>query len=188
METLEQFKEKQAKELQKKIKELGILEELGPIPGLTPRFVHGELYGFRHIVFNLVSLPNFLIWAQGHALGIYAVENQYRGFYPEIPDTPDFNGAEKVASGKLVISFTTLDGKAELKVFYRKYRITFEIPGMYKLRPWAQSNGNGKVVGWTKSGNGQRQYLRLSEDRTWATQETLLTWEQFDAYHTPNPL
>lgn len=187
METLEQFIKNQEEALEKKKAELAEFEKLGDIPGLTPWLIHGVLYGTRHIAFKLVDMPAFLTWAEENARDVYAVEGGYKGFYPHIPQTREYQGAHIAAVGKVVVTYSSIMHRHVVNVFHETFRISFEAPsGLLKgLAPIARWRSNHKMAkaGWFKPGGDvARQYLRVGTDSTSADLETLLTWEQFHAH------
>lgn len=186
METLEQFKAKQAQELAEFEAKLAKLEELGPIPGLEPYLVHGKLYGIQHIAFKLLDLPQFLAWAKENARDVYAVEGRYKGFHPTIPSTRDYADASIKATGKVVVTYSSIMNRHQVLVYHKDFRISFDAGHIFKnLAPLARWRSNHEMAraDWSNPGGDvTRQYLRIGTDDRSADLETLLTWEQFDAH------
>ena len=186
METLEEFIKKQEKELQKRREELAKLEELGPIPGLSPWLIHGKLYGIQHIAFKLESWEEFLPWAQANVEDIFAVEGFYKGFYPQIPVTRDYLDATIKTQGKIVVDYSTIMRRHGVRVFYKGYKLSFEVPDkklFRNLKPNPRFTGfrEEKIESWSKPTVAvQRMYLRVGEDKQSADLECLLDWTQFE--------
>ena len=191
METVEQFKAKQAAELQKKIDELAELERLGDVPGLTPWLVHSRLYGIRHIGFKLVDLDAFLAWAREHCDPIYAIEGQYRIFYPHKPDTRDYAGAQIKGEGQVKVAYSSILRRHECSVFKGEFRISFELPArrVKELLPVARYagysdryTGQRRIEGWSKPGGSIKQYLRVGVDKQSSDLESLISFDQLEQF------
>jgi hypothetical protein len=187
MQSLEQFIAKQQAELDKKKKELAEFEALGPVPGLDPYLIYGKLYGYRGIGFKLADLEALLEWAKANCMPVYAIEGRYKTLRPEIPQTRDYEGSQKVAEGNVVVTYSTIMRRFKVEVYVPGYEIQFELPGYVNElipRPQFRSNYSGerRIDQWLKTGAGVKQYLRVSVDRQSADLETLLTWEQFEGF------
>lgn len=191
MESLEQFMAKQQEALEKKKRELEEFAALGAVPGLDPWLIHSKLYGYRSIGFKLVDMDAFLAWAKEQCMPIYAVEGRYKIFRPEIPQTRDYEGSQLKGEGNVVVNYSTILRKFKVEVYVPGFEVQFELPGyVADLTPRAMYGGfasrynssEQKISGWQKTGKGVKQYLRSAVDRQSADLETLLTWDQFEAY------
>lgn len=190
MKTTEQFLAEQAVALEKHKQDIAEFEALGPIPGLSPYLIHGKLYGVRHIAFKLDSLTEFLVWAKENCDDVQAVEGRYRGFYPSIPDTKDYETADIVASGNVVVDYSTIMRRYVAECYTRNYKISFELPwpnrrdmvprAHFKTDYSDSYRGNRVVEKWTKPGVFIREYLRASVDKQSAGLEMLMYWTDFE--------
>lgn len=190
MENIEQFMQRQAAELAKKQAELAEFAALGDVPGLEPWLIFSKLYGIRHVGFKLVNLEVFLAWAKENCRPVHAIEGNYKGFYPSIPDTKDYDGSKIVATGDCKINYSTIMQRFDCNFYKGDFRIGFEIKKhVTDLMPRPVYKNYSpryyepkKIESWSRPGSGIKNYLRLSVDRQSADLESLLTFEQFENY------
>lgn len=190
METLEQFIANQQAELEKKKQQLAEFERLGNVPGLDPWLIYGKLYGYRSIGFKLLDIDAFLAWAKEKCMPVYAIEGTYKTFRPEIPKTRDYEGSQIKGEGNVVVTYSTIMRRFKVEVYVPDFEIQFELPGFVgdlipraATRPYSDRySGERRIIDWSKTGAGVKQYLRVGTDKQSADLETLLTWEQFEGY------
>ena len=190
METLEQFIANQQAELEKKKQQLAEFERLGNVPGLDPWLIYGKLYGYRSIGFKLLDIDAFLAWAKEKCMPVYAIEGTYKTFRPEIPQTRDYEGSQIKGEGNVVVTYSTIMRRFKVEVYVPDFEIQFELPGFvgdliprFTTRPYSDRfSGERRIIDWSKTGAGVKQYLRVGTDKQSADLETLLTWEQFEGY------
>jgi hypothetical protein len=193
--TLADFQAKQEAELAEKVRELAEFEKIGEVPGLNPWLIQGKLYGVRHVAYKLTDLQSFLDWAQRETMPIYGFRGKYAGFYARRPDTRDYQDAEIIAEGNMIVSYSSILRELKCYVFVDRddlqFKLSFDVKGAHvsALTPTPQyshyrANYHGRwiIESWHKTNAGQCQFLRVGVDRQSANLETLMSWCEFCSY------
>lgn len=204
METIEQIKARQQKELEKAERLIELAEQLSFIPGIEIQYATGKLYQFECVTAEVTDLPALAKFIEEEAAPVYEVvakNARLRGFYSEPPvETDGFRQWEQAGGGvirgearRVVVSHSAPTYGMALRLWDVEFflrepfpcRIRVRIPltaKSYELIPRAKRGAQGFISDWERLPTPFPQSHYVSEDKQRIRLEYLLSMDEFRTY------